>query len=185
MSLFASDRERRLWFWAVAVVVGIYSTLGLAQKLAGALRDTGAISASFWVGLFLIGAAILMQGLRSRPGGAEIGVALGVAGVYLIAFLRMTAPEERSHIIEYSVVALLVYDVLVERARQGRRVPIPAVNAVVITAMLGAIDEGIRSLLPNRWYDIRDVGFNALASVMAVAASLALAWARRRFGRSA
>ena len=42
MSLFTSDRERRLWLWTLAVVVAIYSTLGLAGTLAGALREQGA-----------------------------------------------------------------------------------------------------------------------------------------------
>jgi hypothetical protein len=36
------------------------------------------------------------------------------------------------------------------------------------------------AILPNRVYDLRDVGFNAFAGLMAIAASLALAWARRR-----
>ena len=36
---FSSERERRLWAWTLAVVVAIYSTMGLARTLAGALRD--------------------------------------------------------------------------------------------------------------------------------------------------
>lgn len=182
MSLFTSERERRLWVWTLAVVVAIYSTLSLTGTLTGALRDRGLIGTSFWLGLFLVGAAIVMQGLNTRPGGVEIGVALGVAGAYLIAFLRMTVPEERTHLIEYTIVALFIHEALMERASQGRRVPVPALLALVMTALLGLLDEGIQSLLPNRVYDIRDVGFNALAGLMAIAASLALAWARRRRG---
>jgi hypothetical protein len=53
MSLFTSDRERRLWLLALTVGVAIYSTLGLASTLAGALRDRGLIEAAFWLGLFL------------------------------------------------------------------------------------------------------------------------------------
>ena len=36
---FSSDRERRLWGWTLAVVGAIYSTLGLAGTLAGALSQ--------------------------------------------------------------------------------------------------------------------------------------------------
>ncbi len=79
MPLFTSARERRLWAWTLAVVVAIYSTLGLARTLTGLLRDQGLISDAFWLGLFLIGTAVILQGLKARPGGAEIGVALGVA----------------------------------------------------------------------------------------------------------
>ena len=42
MPLFISDRERRLWFLTLAVVAAIFSTLGLATRLAGALRERGA-----------------------------------------------------------------------------------------------------------------------------------------------
>ena len=180
MSLFTSKRERRFWLLTLAVLVAIYSTLGLVSTLAGELRDRGLLEASFWLGLFLIGAAIVMQGLKRRPGGAEIGVALGVAGVYLIAFLRMTSPEERTHLVEYTVVALLIHEALMERASNGRRVPVPAFLAIGATALLGVLDEGIQALLPSRVFDPIDILFNALAGLMAILASVALAWARRR-----
>ena len=52
--------------------------------------------------------------------------------------------------------------------------------AVVATALVGALDEGIQVLLPSRVFDPVDILFNVLAGLMAVAASVALAWARRR-----
>ncbi|MDE0078161.1 MAG: hypothetical protein OXO50_11620 [Caldilineaceae bacterium] len=119
MSLFTSNRERRLWLWALAVVVAIYSTLGLARTLAGHLRTHGLLEALFMVSFLLVGAVILIYGLKARPGGLEIGVALGVAAVYILVFV------------------------------------------------------------PNRAYDERDLLFNVLAAVMAVAASMALSYARR------
>ena len=68
-SLFASARERRLWAWTLAVVVAIFSTLGLARTLAGILRDRGLLDNLFVLGMLLIGAAILTQGLKTRPRG--------------------------------------------------------------------------------------------------------------------
>jgi len=41
------------------------------------------------------------------------------------------------------------------------------------------LDEGIQALLPSRVFDPIDILFNALAGLMAVLASVALAWARR------
>ena len=55
-----------------------------------------------------------------------------------------------------------------------------AALAILVTALLGWFDEGIQALLPNRVYDVRDIGFNTLAGLLAVAASLVLARARRR-----
>jgi hypothetical protein len=182
MSLFTSDRERRLWLWTLAVMVAIYTTLGTTGLLAAALRDSGLLEASFVLGMLLVAATIVTQGLKTRPGGVEIGVALGVAAAYLMVFVRMTIPEERTHLIEYGVVAVFIHEALTERASQGRRVPAPAVLAVAVTALLGWLDEGIQAILPNRVYDIIDVGFNALAGLMAIVTSVALAWARRRRG---
>ena len=55
---------------------------GLARTLAGVLRDRDLLDGSFTFGMLLVGAAIMTQALKTRPGGVEIGVALGVAAVY-------------------------------------------------------------------------------------------------------
>ena len=185
MALFSSDRERRLWLWTLAVVAAIYSTLGLARTLAGALREHGPLDASFdlvafVLSMLLVGATIVTQGLKKRPGGAEIAVALGVAAAYLMVFLRMVSLEERTHLIEYGVVGVFIYAALAERASQGRRVPLPPLLAVLATAALGSLDEGIQAFLPSRVFDPQDILFNLLAGTMAVGGSVALAWARRR-----
>ena len=177
MTLFSSRRERRLWLWVLVVMAAIYATLGLAQRWAQALEDRGLLD--FTVGLFLlcmalVGLTILTQGLRVRPGGAEVAVAVGVATAYLLVLTRMTVPTERSHLIEYSIVGVLIFEALNERRSRGRRVPFPPVLAVLLTVALGALDEGIQWLLPNRVFDPVDILFNTLAGTMAVAGSLAL-----------
>lgn len=182
-AVFASPRERRLWLSAAAVVGAIYATAGLARTWADALRSEGLLAAAFWVGFLLIVAAIAVQGLRRRPGGLEVGLALGVAGAYLLALLRLAIPEERTHLIEYSAVALLVHAALLERRRAGRRVPAPGLVAIALTVAVGWLDEGGQALLPGRVYDLRDVAFNALAAVLAVGGSGLLAWAHRRADR--
>ena len=183
MPLFSSDRERRLWIWTLAVVVAIYSTLGLASTLAEVLYNQGLAAVAFVFSMLLVGATILTQGLKTRPGGVEIGVALGIAVVYLLVFLRMTLPE-RSHLIEYGVVAVFIYEALTERASQGRRVPVPAVLAILATSLVGVFDECIQKILPNRVFELDDILFNVLAAVMAVVAMVALGWARRWTSRA-
>ena len=127
--------------------------------------------------------AIVVQGLRSRPGSAEIAVALGVATVYFMVFVRMGSHEERTHLIEYGIVALLIHAALNERAMWRPHVPAPAVLAVTITTFLGVLDELIQALLPARVFDLRDILFNTLAAILAVGAIKALRWARQRAGR--
>ena len=182
MTLFSSKRERRLWLWVLVVMLAIYATLGLAQTLAETLRERGLLDISiglFLLCMFLVAVTVVTQGLKVRPGGAEVAVGVGVAAAYLLVFTRMTVPTERSHLIEYGVVGVLIYEALTERKSQGRRVPLPPVLAVLVTVALGALDEGIQWLLPNRVFDPVDILFNTLAGIMAVAASVALTWARR------
>ncbi len=181
MSLFTSDRERRLWFWVLAVVVAIWATLWLAGMLVGTLRDRNLLDAAFFISFLVVMAAIAAGALKRRPEGREIWVALGIAAAYGMVVVRMGIPlEERTHLFEYGLVAVLIHQALSERRRGGRRVPVPAALAVAITALVGWIDEGIQALLPNRVYDIRDVSFNALAGLMTILASLILARVRWR-----
>ena len=177
---FTSKRERRLWLWALLVVVTIYSTLGLAGTLSDVLRDRGMFDSFFILGFFLLLAVVAIQGLTTRPGIAEVGVFVGIVAVYFMVFARMGIPEERTHLFEYSLVAILIYQALVERRKNGRNISVPWLIAIAATALLGWIDEGIQPSLPNRVYDIRDVGFNALAGLMAILGTVALMWARRR-----
>ncbi len=175
----SAGRELRLWLWALVVLAAIYSTLGPVQELATVLREHNLLLVTSAAVLLLVGVVIVVQWAKRRPGRRETGVALGVATVYLTALIRMPIPEERTHLFEYGLVAVLIYQALTERRRIGHRVPAPAVFAIAVTAVLGWLDEGIQSLLPNRVYDLRDVDFNAIAGLMAIVSSLVLAQARR------
>jgi len=179
MSLFTSDRERRLWLWVFAVMVAIYSSLGPARTVVDALRERNLLRVALGVGVALVVGAIVAQWVKKRPGWSEVGVAFGVALAYGATLLRMENPVERTHLIEYGIVAALLHQALQERARNGGSVPSPAALTVVGTALLGLIDEGIQAVLPSRVFDWADVFFNALAGFMVVAARLALAPVRQ------
>ena len=178
MPFFTSNRERRLWFWTLVVIAAIYSTLGPAQVLVAGLRERNLLRISFALLLVIIGVAIIWRWVKQPPGWREIGVWLAAAAVYAFAFFRVESLEERTHLIEYSLVAILIYQALLERAHQGRHVPYPAALAFGATAALGFLDEGIQAILPRRVFDPVDVGFNALAAFMAIIVSMALGWAR-------
>jgi VanZ family protein len=146
------------------------------------LRERNLLWVSVALVLLLVVGVFAWQWVKRRPGLGEIRVVHGVTAAYQIAGIRIQSPEERTHLIEYGLVAVLIYQALTERLRHGRRIPAPAALAVAVTALLGLLDEGIQAILPNRVFDVRDVGFNALAGLMAIAASLAIARVRRRGG---
>lgn len=165
-------------------MIAIYSTLGLAGRITRELIRRDILGDIFFTFFVIVVIAILASGLIHRPGWREIWVIAGIVAVYGTVLLRMeVAPAERTHLFEYGLVAVLIHQALLERQQNGARVFSPAVLAVLVTAVLGWVDEGIQWALPNRVYDIVDVGFNALAGLMAVVSSVALSWARQRVVR--
>ena len=182
MSFFSSKRERRLWFALLAVLLAIYATLGQAPDIVAALGERMLNSAGndLVAALLLLLVVIPVFFIRKRFNGAEIAVWLGILAVYLLAWLRLGSLEARTHLVEYSMVAALVHEALLERRENGRRVPAPALLALLISIGLGWLDESIQSALPNRVYDLVDVAFNTLAATMIITARQLLAWARKR-----
>ncbi|MCY3923100.1 MAG: VanZ family protein [Chloroflexi bacterium] len=178
MGLFGSPRERRLWLWAFAVVALIFASLGFSGRLVDLLSDDNAGAAAFSVALLLVAATILTDGLQSRPTRIEVAVASGMVAVILMVFLRLTLAE-RSHLIEYAVLAVFIHAALTERVEQGGRVRWPAVLSILAAAAIGVIDEAIQLTLPHRVFDPIDMLFNTLAAGSAVVAGLVLARVRR------
>jgi len=185
-SFFTSKRERRLWFALSIVLAGIYATLGQAPEIVAAL-GTGILESAgsnlvFAIIVLLVVIPVFF--IDKRLGHAEIAVGSGILTVYLLAWLRLGSWEERTHLFEYALVAALVHEALLERRENGRRVPAPALLALVISISLGWLDEGVQSLLPNRVFDLIDVAFNSIAATMIIGARWVVArvrtWAQDR-----
>lgn len=132
----------------------------------------------FFACLVLITGMVLTQGLRIRPAGTEMALAAGIIAVYVLLGVRMAVPE-RSHLMEYGVLAVLLYEAINEGLTQGRRISCPAWWAFLIASLIGAVDELLQLLLPARVFDWRDIAFNVLAAFTAVIGMVTLRWARR------
>ncbi len=163
----------------MAVIAAIFASLGFSGSLVDLLTDDNVAAVAFGIALLLVSAAVLSQGLQSKPGGAEIAVAFGISAVILMLLLRLTLAE-RTHLIEYGVLAVFVHAALTERMEQGRHVRAPALIAVFLVAAIGLLDESIQLALPHRVFDPEDLLFNTLAAVTTVGAGLLLAAVRRR-----
>ena len=172
--MFLSSTEKRLWIWTGVVVAGIYATLGLARTLSDVLRNRGLLDDTFFAGFIVLLVAVVALAVYTRPTGRQVGVGLAAGAVYLMLFLRMGIPEERTHLIEYTVVAALIYAALRERNKAGGQVARPALIALAMAVAIGFFDEVIQFFLPNRVFDWIDVGFNTLAALLAIATSAAL-----------
>ena len=182
MALFTSSREKRRWLWVLAVIAAIYGTLFMGQPLARELRDQDVQAVFFLIGMLLAATAVLIHGGRPETSRYELVVILGILAVYTMFVFRLGAPE-RSHLIEYSVLAIFIHRALSERARHRKPGLAPALLAVILASLVGILDEGIQWFLPNRVFDPEDMFFNIMAAGMAVGASSLLLWVRGKHKR--
>jgi hypothetical protein len=151
-------------------LLAIYSTLAYVRVITNALRDRGVLRISVAIA-FVLAASIALSLIfrtRERRTPRMLLSLVAVAAVYAIVIWPMDSPEEKIHFIEYGVVALLAY-------ASFRRY----VASALFVLAVGWIDEGIQGLLPSRFYDLRDVAFNAAAGVLALAALAVCSRARR------
>ncbi len=188
MRFFSSKRERRLWFALAIVLLAIYSTLGQVPAMVAALGTdlVESVEANLVFALLILLVLIPVFFVDKRLARLELAVGIGILAVFLITWLRLGSWEERTHLFEYALVAALVHEALLERRDQGRRVPAPTVLALLISLLLGLLDEGVQYLLPNRVFDPVDVAFNSLAATVIIGSRwlfrLLRAWVERRRG---
>lgn len=184
MSGSRSAEERRWWRASLAFLALIYLSLWPLQFALDFLRERNllrvAIATIFGVALV----AVLRRLARRGAGRREWATLALVGGVYLIVASRMTIVQERLHLAEYGALALLFRAALAARRARDEGAPAPALGvdalALLLAAAAGLLDELIQGILPNRQYDLRDVGFNALAAAMALGAARGLDAARAR-----
>ena len=111
----------------------------------------------------------------------EFWVVFGLVGVVAMIPVRAGVPAtERSHLFEYGLLAVMIYEALTERRSCGAGVRFPALTAICTASIVGWLDEAVQAFVPGRVYDLRDVGTNALAAVVVVTAVAALRAMRER-----
>ena len=175
---FTARREKRLWGGAGACLALIYGSAFVARPIAEFLRDRDFLRITVAV---LFSAALVVIGrwvIRSRPQAHGFISLAVIARFYHLLFFWTILPEERLHVLEYALLAGLIYSALVERQENSEeetiRIPrMQAMAAMLTTALCGWGDEGIQSLLPDRFYDVRDIAINAVAGILAVLACMA------------
>lgn len=176
--VFVSKREKRLWITILLVVAGIYSSLAFTPSILEALPDQQA-AIGFLLSMFLMLLMVLVQALRKKRSQLELGVLFGVIAVYIMFIMRMSLPE-RTHLIEYSVVGALVFEALRERMQAENKTVVPFLLAILISTLIGVIDECIQYFLPNRVFDFIDILFNFLSALASIIAMAFLGWVRKR-----
>jgi len=178
--------ERRWWVAVAATIGATYASLSWMQVALDALRERNLLRKSIVAAAAVAAASVVGWLLRRRAGWREWLMLALCAVVYAVVATRFEVIQERIHLLQYGLVALLFLGALEARASGGTGAFLdatatafrPAAGAVLLTAAAGWLDEGIQGVLPNRHYDLRDVGLNALAGAMAVGTLAGLRWTR-------
>lgn len=180
MKLFTSTKEKWHWILVALVVFAILIVLFTGSPLLSLFNNQNHQAILFVSGMVLSGSSILFYGLKSKSIKREIGIFLGLAGVFLMLFLRLGLTE-RSHVIEYSVLTLFVFTAFEERSKNKPDANSPILNTFLFSIPIGIIDESIQILRPERVFDINDIVFNSLVCIATIAALASIRWIRKTF----
>lgn len=161
------------------VVIAIILTLFIGRPLAKLLGPQDLRAIFFLIGMLFVGAMILVHALKGERSGLELTLVLGIIAVYIMFFLRLGLAE-RSHLIEYSVLAILIHMALLERQFQGKAIWSPALLAIGIAFSIGVLDECSQLIIPDRVFDPVDIFFNGMVIVAAIGFYVLLNWVRKK-----
>lgn len=168
-----SKKERRLWISALVVLIAIYATLFLGGQLIDLMVERRIIEESTFYLFLLLILAFIISGWKSSRKRLEYWIYAGIIAVYGMALLRMDiTTSERSHMFEYGLLSILIYEALIERKLNGVNVKIPVLTSIFGTGTIGLFDECIQYFISYRVFDIVDIGFNYLASAFGVLTSI-------------
>ena len=161
-------RERaKRWGSVLAYTLFIFLTLPVMPRVWGMLyaETGGMIRYAGNLVVIVLGLALLPR-LRRRKPIVYIGCVL-IGVLYALLLLRINrSPAERLHLAEYGVLSFFLFAAL---RLDLRGWPLYAL-ALLVAGGIGATDEAVQWLLPNRVFDMRDIGLNILSSGLGLAA---------------
>ncbi|MBT3342354.1 MAG: VanZ family protein [Gemmatimonadetes bacterium] len=162
------EERVKAWCWMIAYVALVYSTIpifpalwdGLRQHTGDAIRHLGTIA----VVLGAVGAARQLHrrvGRSQWPSYLAFLILLAAYAVLLVRFGQF--PAERLHLLEYGLMGVLLHRALTI----GRA---PRWSAYVVawtcTVLIGFGDETIQWVLPQRFFELKDVGLNGISAAL-------------------
>ena len=161
-------RLSKEWLAVAVWITAVYAAIPFVRSLreAFAIRWPVELLAFAVMGIVVaaaVGAVVASHRRRHSIRWADVVWLAGIAAV-LIVWTRslMGQPEEAVHFIEYGVLGVLLYRAL--------RLHIDAPGVFVAGALLGAIvgtvDEILQWVVPDRYWDFRDLVLNGGASIL-------------------
>jgi hypothetical protein len=171
-----SEQERFWWRSGVALVAAIYLSAYFVEFVVEFLFARDLLRLTIGIGFGLVAIAVAVA-IARRGATWKSWLLFAVCGAgYAGAALGLEVVQERIHLVEYGVVALVFRSALAARAAADPECGFRSTWAIDAGALgLGFVagfgDELLQAVLPNRHYDLRDIGLNAVAAAMALLAA--------------
>ena len=177
-----SKKERKLWISVLVVLIAIYASLFLGGQFIDLMIERRRIEQSTFYLFILLILAFIVSGWKSSGKRLEYWIYAGMIAVYGMTLFRMDiTTAERSHMFEYGLLSILIYEALIERRLNGENVKIPVLTSIFGAGTIGLLDEYIQNFISYRVFDIIDIGFNYLASAFGVITSIGVRKLKRIF----
>lgn len=153
--------ERYYWRCSALIILLIFSTLFIGNPLRQWWDNQDGHAFFFVIGMALVAGCIALGGLFFRDRWENIALRMGLAAIFVMFLLRLSLAE-RSHIIEYSVLAYCIFKALSTRNKGRGNESSAYLQSAILCIIIALIDEGLQTVLPQRigsWEDIVfDVG---------------------------
>jgi len=153
-------REKYKWSLAIGYTLLIYVTLPFMRGWLNFLRKFfGNSGFSGFVNFFLL-LVFLAVLFFLRKSLKKIFIFVLISSVFFVFVKNLEIPEERIHFFEYALLGFLFADACFSTFVEEKK---KILFALLISISAGIVDELLQGILPTRYFDWRDILFNAVA----------------------
>lgn len=156
------------WLWVFLCALAIFFTVPLARKIQNLVSTL--VGRSFFGYLVLFAAAATFLGagyilyfrlkIRKLPNYLWL---VSISAIYVYFTLKLWAnPEEAVHFIQYGLLGFFLFRAFHHHI-DDKGIYLAAFLGGTLT---GTFDEILQWIVPGRYFDLRDVGLNALSSAL-------------------
>ena len=154
----------KIWIFILIYILLIYTTLPIMRTVLNYIYSTiGKESLSIVVNIFLVAVPVTLVVFLIRKKSKNHLLVLFPIIVTMAFIFMLDRPEERLHFLEYGLLGFVVLKTFDKELNYKR-----LILAIVFVTAVGALDEFIQLLLPNRVGDLRDVCMNAVGGALGV-----------------
>ena len=112
--------------------------------------------------IFLV--SFLMLIIRKRPSSLRLLVFIAVLLIGMWFCWQLKIPEEKIHLLEFALLGWLASRDLIKSGRKVEGV----IFALVFTFAVGILDEAFQAILPYRYFQWCDIGFNSAGGLWGI-----------------